>query len=97
MLKIVRIGLEPARSLAGDDTRIRRAAGSRAQLAAMFAMFIYLCHLGGVAFSEVENKVRSLLSGAEITRVSFEGPNLCIYVRSPPRLYSIWLARLPRR
>jgi KH/beta-lactamase-domain protein len=79
----VRIGLEPARSLAGDDTRIRRAAGSRAQIAAMFAMFIYLCHLGGVAFSEVENKVRSLLSGAEITRVSFEGPNLCIYVKKP--------------
>jgi KH/beta-lactamase-domain protein len=36
-----------------------------------------------VSFSEIENKVKSLLSGVEITRVNFEGPNLCIYVKRP--------------
>jgi KH/beta-lactamase-domain protein len=36
-----------------------------------------------VSFFEIENKVKSLLSGVEITRVNFEGPNLCIYVKRP--------------
>jgi KH/beta-lactamase-domain protein len=36
-----------------------------------------------VSFSEIENKVKSLLSGVEIARVNFEGPNLCIYVKRP--------------
>ena len=36
-----------------------------------------------MSFSEIENKVKSLLFGVEITRVNFEGPNLCIYVKRP--------------
>jgi KH/beta-lactamase-domain protein len=36
-----------------------------------------------VSFSGLESKVRDILSGFEVTRVSFEGPNLCVYVRRP--------------
>jgi KH/beta-lactamase-domain protein len=42
-----------------------------------------LSEWGFVSFFEIENKVKSLLSGVEITRVNFEGPNLCIYVKRP--------------
>ncbi|ABP49681.1 MAG: beta-CASP ribonuclease aCPSF1 [Pyrobaculum arsenaticum] len=36
-----------------------------------------------MSFIEVENKVRSILSGVDIVKVSYEGPNLCIYVKRP--------------
>lgn len=36
-----------------------------------------------MSFSEIESRVRSILSGAEVSRVSYEGPNLCIYVKRP--------------
>lgn len=36
-----------------------------------------------MSFIEVENKVRAILSGVDIVKVSYEGPNLCIYVKRP--------------
>jgi len=36
-----------------------------------------------VSYLEVESRVKSILSGVEVAKVSFEGPNLCIYVRRP--------------
>jgi len=36
-----------------------------------------------VSFVEIENKVKAILSGIEIVKVNYEGPNLCIYVKRP--------------
>jgi len=36
-----------------------------------------------VAYLEVESRVKSILSGVEVAKVGFEGPNLCIYVKRP--------------
>ncbi len=36
-----------------------------------------------MSFVEIENKVKAILSGIEIVKVNYEGPNLCIYVKRP--------------
>lgn len=36
-----------------------------------------------MSFLDIENRVKSILSGVEVTKVVFEGPNLCIYVKKP--------------
>jgi len=36
-----------------------------------------------VSFSDIEYRVKSILSGVEVTKVNFEGPSLCIYVKRP--------------
>ncbi|MGC9051368.1 beta-CASP ribonuclease aCPSF1 [Pyrobaculum sp.] len=36
-----------------------------------------------MSFLELENKVKAILSGVDVVRVAFEGPNLCIYVKKP--------------
>ncbi|MEM0467873.1 MAG: beta-CASP ribonuclease aCPSF1 [Pyrobaculum sp.] len=36
-----------------------------------------------MSFSDIEYRVKSILSGVEVTKVNFEGPSLCIYVKRP--------------
>ncbi|MEM4965101.1 MAG: MBL fold metallo-hydrolase, partial [Pyrobaculum sp.] len=36
-----------------------------------------------MSFLDIEYRVKSILSGVEVTKVNFEGPSLCIYVKRP--------------
>ncbi|MEZ0320233.1 MAG: beta-CASP ribonuclease aCPSF1 [Pyrobaculum sp.] len=36
-----------------------------------------------MSYFDVENKIKAILSGVEVSRVSFEGPTLCVYVKKP--------------
>ena len=36
-----------------------------------------------MSYLDIENKIKAILSGVEVSRVSFEGPTLCVYVKKP--------------